>query len=118
MSFSASALNDAVDGVTGGAPYLSLHTGNPGTTGANRDTGVDLVEAGWDPASSGSASSAQVAFTIDPGGGTRTYTHFGAWADEAATVFKFGGQLDEAEQFSDAGGTYNFTATVSAAEAS
>lgn len=114
MSFTPGSLDDAVDGVTAAAPKLSLHTGDPGTTGANLDAGVTLVDAVWDPSSGGSADSSQVAFAIASGGGVRDYTHFGAWATDG-TTFKFGGLLDEAEQFSDNGGTYNFTATVTGA---
>jgi hypothetical protein len=111
MTFTPGSLDDAVDGVTAGAPKLSLHTGDPGTTGASLDADVDLVDAVWGPSSSGSADSSQVSFDIPTGGGVRNYTHFGAWATDG-TTFKFGGELDEAEQFSDNGGTYNFTATV------
>lgn len=118
MSFSNAALNDAVNGVTDPVVLFGLCTGDPGTDGSNLDGGVELEEVTWLAASAGERSAQQVTFTIPPGGGERTYTHFAAFAtdEEDAPVYKFGGPLAEDETFSNAGGTYNFTATVTVSE--
>jgi len=59
--------------------HLSLHTANPGTTGASEATGGAPAYARQPTtvtASSGTATSTQVTFDVPAG----TYSHFGAWA--------------------------------------
>lgn len=118
MAYSETGLNAALAGVTtsGVGDVLSLHTADPGTTGAAEDTAVPRQEAGWGAIGGGTVDSSQVQFPIERGGGTRDYSHFGVWSLDGDYVT--GGQLDQSEQFSDNGGTYNFTATLTAANAS
>ena len=119
MSFATSALNDALAGVVDVATHLSLHESDPGTTGAGVDVDVVLLSANWGTPAGASVDSSQVGFAITEGGGSRTYTHFGVWTgvDTSTATFKAGGPLDQSETFSDNGGTYNFTATLTAAPA-
>jgi hypothetical protein len=119
MAYSPSGLNDALNGVKAGGTHLALCTGDPGTTGANIDVNVTPLPANWGTPDGDSVTSAEVPFAIPAGGGARIYTHFAVinGANPATATYKTGGPLDEAETFSDNGGTYNFTATLTAASA-
>lgn len=60
------------------ATHAALHTGNPGTTGANEATGGSYARKAltWTGgASDGSTSAAQVEFDVPAG----TYTHVSLW---------------------------------------
>ncbi|MCO7195387.1 hypothetical protein [Pseudonocardia sp. McavD-2-B] len=116
MAYSNDGLGAALDGVTARAGALSLHTADPGTTGAGEAAAVEREAATWPAnASGGSVTASQVSFTVPGGEGTAaTYTHFGVWDGE---TFLAGGDLDQSEAFSDNGGQYNFTATLTSASA-
>lgn len=119
MAYSPAGLNAALAGVIAEGTHLALCESDPGTTGAGVDVDVAPIAAGWGVPAAGSVDSAEVPFAIPAGGGARTYTHFAVLdgADPALAGFITGGLLDEAETFSDNGGTYNFTATLTAASA-
>lgn len=120
MAYSPDGLGAALDGVTARAGALSLHTGDPGTTGTAEASNVDREAATWPagPTTSGSVDADQVVFSIPAGEGLgETYTHFGVWTSETDGTFLAGGQLDQSEAFSDNGGSYNFTATLTSASA-
>lgn len=119
MAFSPDGLNDALSGVASGGTHLALCTGDPGTTGANIDQDVTPLAADWGAPDGSKIVSAEVPFVIPAGGGDRTYTHFAVLdgADPLLATYKAGGPLDQPEQFSDNGGTYQFTATITAASA-
>lgn len=119
MSFSTSGLNDALAGIIAVGIALSVHTADPGTTGASEDTAVVRVAANWGTPAAASVDSAQVAFAIPTDAASRTYTHFGVWDSTtvAGSAFKTGGPLDQSEIFSPNGGTLNFTGTLTAADA-
>lgn len=119
MSYSDEGLNAAVDGVTGLGTYLAPCTGDPGTDGSNIDTDVTPLAANWAGASAGSSDSEQVGWDIPSGGGARDYSHFAVLdgEDPLAAGFVCGGDLDQAESFSDNGGTLNFTGTITAEDA-
>lgn len=118
--FSTAGLDAALAGVVARGEYLSLHDGDPGSTGAAEDAAVARLAAGWQGIGSAEVDSTQVAFIVDaldPDAGERRYTHFGVWSDVDGGDFLAGGELDQAETFSANGGTYNFTATLTAASA-
>lgn len=116
MAYSPTGLNDAFSGgIARAGDLLSLHTSDPGTTGAGEDVGVARLPADWGAPAGGAVDSAEVPFEIPAGGGQRTYTHFGHRRANGAYVT--GGELDEPETFSDNGGTFDFTATLTAADA-
>jgi hypothetical protein len=73
--------------------YISLHTGDPGETGANECTGGSYARqtGSFAAASSGtSASDAAFTFTSMPG---CTVTHIGIWDASSGGNFLFGGSL-------------------------
>ena len=102
MATSTEGRNRAVDGVAGTVSHLSLHDGDPGTTGTNElsagTAGYARVAKTYDPASNGSADIASPA-VFDVSGGD-TASHWGAWDD---TDFLFGEELTEAQQFATDG---------------
>jgi hypothetical protein len=71
--------------------YVSLHTDDPGETGANEVTGGSYARqsCAFDPAGSGLAdNTAAVTFTDMP---AETITHIGLWDDPTAGNFLWGG---------------------------
>lgn len=102
----------AVPGVT-----ASLHTADPGDTGASEVTGGSYARQAITfaaPAVSGTAnqctSSAAVNFTSMP---AVTITHYGLWTTDVTPVFIGGGPLNASKTL-NAGDTYTLsTATLS-----
>lgn len=94
MALSATGLNAAANGIKASATYVSLHSGDPGTTGANEITGGSPAyarkSATWGTPSNGSVSlSSSVQFDIPSG---VNVSHFGTW--NAATSGSFvGGEV-------------------------
>lgn len=117
MAYSTGGLHAALNGVKDVGTHLSLHTGDPGTSGAAEDAGVTRQAAGWGTPAAGELDSTEAAFTIPAAAEARTYTHFGVYTAATGGTFLCGGALDEAEVFSANGGVYNFTATLVAASA-
>jgi hypothetical protein len=105
MAFSVTARNQALDGIT--VDRVSLHNGDPGTTGANLLS--TKVAATFNAAASGErALNADVAFTGL--GATVAVTHFGVWLN-SGDVFKCGGTLT-GDQTSNAAGEYTLKGTT------
>ena len=110
----ANAVLDAIGDMTiHAATYVSLHTGNPGTTGASEVSGGSYArvqvnaQAGAQPAWNTAASAAMDnngAITFPQGGGDAAVTHFGLWTASTSGTFIRGGALD-------AGFTYGATVT-------
>jgi hypothetical protein len=80
------------------AIYVSLHTADPGVTGANEHgaTGAyaRVAHASWDVAASGSAANnGTVTFPTATAAWTEV-THFGIWDASSAGNFLIGGVLD------------------------
>lgn len=81
--------------------YISLHTADPGETGANETTGTSYARlavtnnaTNWPAASAGAKANGTTFTFATPGsGGWGTVTHFGIW--DAATTGNnlFGGAL-------------------------
>jgi hypothetical protein len=73
--------------------YVSLHTADPGTTGAAEATGGTPAYArkalSFGAASSGTATAGEVTFDVPPG----TYTHFGVWTAVTSGTFRGGNPL-------------------------
>jgi hypothetical protein len=107
MAFSVTARNQALDGVT--VDRVSLHSGDPGTTGANLIAGGGKQAATFNAASGGERLlNADVNFTDL--GGSQAVTHFGAWLN-AGDVFKFGSALT-GDQAANAAGEYKLLAST------
>jgi hypothetical protein len=101
----ANAVLDAIGGATtiAAQTWVSLHTGNPGTTGASEVSGgsyarVRVNQNGstspyWNTAAS-AAMTNNGAITFPEGGGDAAVTHFGLWTATSAGTFIRGGALD------------------------
>lgn len=81
--------------VTALGAYVSLHTADPGTTGASEATGGSPAYARkqttWTGgASDGSVPGSEVTFDAPAG----TYTHFGVWSASSGGTFIGGGALN------------------------
>lgn len=87
--------------------YLSIHTADPGSTGANEATGGGRVALAWGAAAGGSISAGQASFTPPAG----TYSFGGYWS--AATAGTFLGSFPfSASKTLAAGDTLKVTATL------
>jgi hypothetical protein len=93
------------------ATHASLHTADPGTTGANEVAGGSYarVPITW-AASSGGAKTLTAAVTLQIPSGT-TITHFGLWSASSGGTFRGGGTLDSSQSY-PTGGTFDLTVTV------
>lgn len=110
MSLSTSGRNAAATGVDGVSGYASLHTADPGTTGASEVTGGSPAYARqavtWGSASGGSVStSAAVTFNVPAG---TTIAYVGLWSALTGGTFQGGGPLSSSETYG-AQGTYQLT---------
>ena len=111
MAFSTQFRNDAVNAVaqSAAANVYSLHTADPGTTGANEATGGSPAYArktasGFPVGANGTSTNGQVVFDVGAG----TYTHWGRWK---GGFFYEGGALPAPEIFNGQG-TIGFTHTI------
>lgn len=112
MPFTDSALNDAVNGVASAATWISAHTADPSTTGANEVAGGSYArqQTTWGSASSGDRVGSQVAIPIPA---ATSVTHWGLWSALSGGTFKGGFALGATEVFGSAG-TLNHTPTLDA----
>lgn len=88
--------------------YVSLHTGDPGSTGANEATGGSYArqELSFGSASGGTAVASEITFDVPAG----TYTHFGVWTAASSGTFRGGNPLSVTANISPSG---QIKATVS-----
>lgn len=114
MANSMSFRNKAVDAVAvnGGADWFSLHTADPGTTGANEVVGGSYTRELVSFPASVSGSSTATGATHDVPAGT-TVTHFGRWTASTAGTFFCGGALPNGGDTFGSAGTYTNVNTVS-----
>jgi hypothetical protein len=106
MGFSLVARQQALDGIT--VDRVSLHSADPGTTGANQ---VGTLQTATFNAANGSGErllNADVPFTGLSA--NQTVTYFGAWLN-SGTVFKCGGALT-GDQAANAAGEYTLKGTT------
>lgn len=92
MAFTTAVLNLAVDAVAGVGAYISAHTADPGTSGANEVTGGSYARqlTTWAAASGGSRAGSQVTIPIPAG---TTVTHVGVWNAVSAGTFREGAAI-------------------------
>lgn len=92
----ANSINDALFNNTSYVEttvYVSLHTANPGTTGANEAVGGSYARQAAPAAASSSGvytSGSDITFTSMPSG---TFTHFGIWDAASVGNYLMGGAL-------------------------
>lgn len=113
MGFTAASRDVMLDTLDALATHASLHTADPGTTGASEVTGGSPAYARkaitWVAASAGSKTlTGTVVFDV-PGG--TTVTHAGTWSASSAGTFRGGGALAASEVFG-AQGTHTVTLTA------
>lgn len=114
--FSSTGEDDALDGSNGlagsGNNYISLHTGSPGTSGANEVTGGSYarVQTTWSSSSGGSKAGSQVTINVPA---STTIEYFGIWSASSSGTYIGGGPLPNNETYTGAG-TYLLTPTLTA----
>jgi hypothetical protein len=103
---SAAAKNTMLDALGTVAVFASLHTADPGTTGASEATGGAPAYARkaitWSAASGTKVSSNVPLFDVPAG----TYAFFGLWSAASAGTYYDGGALSASEVFAGQG-TYS-----------
>lgn len=90
---STTGANAALNGIAGAGHFISLHTGDPGTTGANEATGGGYARQNitW-PSSAGTLVYAtNIPFSLAAG----TYTYWGWWSLTSGGVWIDGGLLSK-----------------------
>lgn len=92
--------------VTTGWAYVSLHTADPGTTGASEVTGGTYARAAvtWTASTGGSAASNSGALTINLPAST-TASYFGIWSASTAGTYYIGGALSPSVTTGTSAGT-------------
>jgi hypothetical protein len=111
-NFLNAAFNETSFGVTGD-PFISLHDGDPGETGANEIVGGSYgrQQTSFAAASGGAVSSDAAANYTDmpeckSGGANGQLSHVGVWDAETNGNFLWGGALETPKDV-NAGDTFN-----------
>lgn len=100
MAFTIASKDVAVNALTALGSWISLHNGDPGTTGLNEVAGVTRQQTTWGASSSGTANGSQVTFNSVPSG---SYTHYGVYTAESGGTFRWGFALSPGVTLSDIG---------------
>ena len=92
MAFATATKNAAVDAIVALGNWISLHTADPGTTGASEATGGSYArqQSTFGASSGGVATGSEVTFA---GLVAAAYTHFGQWSASTAGTFRHGNVL-------------------------
>lgn len=113
MAFTSATRDAVMDGTSIAAlcTHASLHTADPGSTGADEVTGGSYarVPITWSAASGGSKT-LTAAVTLQVPAGT-TVTHFGLQSALSAGTFRGGASLSASQAFGSAG-TYDLSITI------
>lgn len=99
MAVSASALQTGYAAIKGAGTYISLHSGDPGTTGANEIAAVTRVSCAA-PAANNNTDWAAVTLSVPAGA---TPSHFGVWSAATGGTFLWGASLGGTATFEFAG---------------
>lgn len=112
MPYTNTALTTGITAVKNAATFISLHTGDPSTTGANEVTGGTYarVATTWGSVTNGSVTGSAAQINVPAG---TTITHWGVWTAGTGGTFYYGGTLTASETFG-AAGTYSLTPTLNA----
>lgn len=110
--YTPTAETTAITAVKGAATFISLHTGDPGTSGALEVSGGTYarVATTWGTVTSGSVTGSAVVINVPAG---ITITYWGLSTAITGGSFYFGGLLAASETFGSAG-TYSLTPTLNA----
>lgn len=95
MAFPTGTKNTAVDAIVALGNWISLHTADPGTTGASEATGGGYArqQSAFGAAASAVATGAEVTFA---GILAAAYGFFGVWSAVSAGTFRHGNVLTPA----------------------
>lgn len=105
----AAGKNLMLTGFTSSATYVSLHTADPSTNGANEVTGgsYSRESAAWGSPSNGAVSNgSSIVFDVP---GSTTITHLGYWSASTSGTF-YGSRALDANQTYATAGTYTISA--------
>ncbi len=110
MTFIVTVLDGMLDDLDGAATHASIHTADPGGTGAHEVTGGSYVRKAltWPSSSSGIKTASPVTFQIPTGS---TITHFGLWSAVSGGTF-LGGQALVEEVVFAVGAPYSLTVSA------
>jgi hypothetical protein len=101
----------AEDAIGAAARWFSVHTADPGTTGANEMTGTGAArgQTTWNAANpaTGTKTGSEAVIGVPAG----TATHWGLWTASSGGTFHNSGALPVAEVYA-APGTYGLTPTM------
>lgn len=113
MALTSASRDEMLNDLDTLATHASLHTADPGSTGASEVTGGSYarVPITWN-AASGGTKTLTAAVTLQIPSGT-TITHFGLWSASSGGTFRGGGALDASQSF-PTGGTFDLSVTVTA----
>lgn len=103
MGYTTAEKNVVADAEAARLVYASLHTGDPGSTGASEATGGSPAYArkalSFGAASGGTATASEVTFDVPAG----TYSHFGVWSASTGGTFRAGNALATSQVVSSQG---------------
>lgn len=101
MPLTSTELNAAVDTQKARFTHVSLHTADPGSTGASEVSGGAYARQAltFGGSAGGVASATQVTFDVPAG----TYTHFGLWSAATAGTFRAGAALSPSQTLGSTG---------------
>ena len=96
----ASGATDLLNGARTTWTHLSLHTADPGATGANEISGGSYVRKAipWDATPSSGRLDTQTDIVFDGPGTQVTVTHVGYWTASTAGTFKNSYALSQSRQ--------------------
>lgn len=110
-SYTTTARNKVVDSIAtgGGADWYSMHTADPGTTGANELASSPRKSGPFPAASAGQATNSGTTHDIPA---ASTITHFGRWSASTAGTFLMGGPLPGSGEVYGVAGQYSLQHTI------
>jgi hypothetical protein len=100
MALSVAARNALASAIASGATWISVHTADPGTTGASEAAGVAREQTAWGAPASGDIVGSQTTHDVPAGG---PYGFFGIWTAVSGGTFWGGGALSPAETYAGTG---------------
>lgn len=102
------------DGTTDKNNFISLHTADPGATGASEVTGGTYARqaTNWAAPANSQAVGSSVTLNVPAG---QTITHWGVWSLATGGQFIYGAALPAPETFGS-NGTYSVTPTMAAGD--
>lgn len=108
MALLDAALNVMADAFAAAATHLSLHSADPGGTGANETTAARQL-AGWGSAATGDVTASNIAFT--GGAASGAVTHVGYWSASTGGTF-YGSRALTGDAAFNAAGEYTVTSVT------